>query len=459
MSDSMERDKIELLTSKEREEEEEMKRELLDMKMYETWYTYKDMKEILGFINESKDMANMANDEKNAQKELIESSSDCSPEVMLKTNLIQELEIQEHINNTSQSIHSHKSNHTSPIHEKTVTHDCNNSDLASAIVDSRNSVYTEKNLDSEDIFIRSQDNSNMRDSYSHNMSRYISLKSKNSSQDSDIINNSEKKMDIYSECDKKLDQWQINPLDSCVSENDVPLQEPNRPIVQDRMPFRLCKDAQTPEMLEKLLPALNFYLKQTAELWHSWHRTTDTKFQWGSPIQVGLIKDNLDKKSVTNIKTEQNEMECINKYSNERPNKRKSTMIFSLSDAINSSSDEDEYIIKKKKIQSYEDKNKELSLNKMVYTAKCNEKNKNLNHDNISKLFNNKEIEHFKMEYKKESKDCLPSELLSLCPKKIIPQIRKNINKNIKHIVNMSPNSIAHSSNEKKKCSEFDIQR
>lgn len=29
MSDSMERDKIELLTSKEREEEEEMKRELL----------------------------------------------------------------------------------------------------------------------------------------------------------------------------------------------------------------------------------------------------------------------------------------------------------------------------------------------------------------------------------------------------------------------------------------------
>lgn len=38
------------------------------MKMYETWYTYKDMKEILGFINESKDMANMANDEKDTQK-------------------------------------------------------------------------------------------------------------------------------------------------------------------------------------------------------------------------------------------------------------------------------------------------------------------------------------------------------------------------------------------------------
>lgn len=166
---------------------------------------------------------------------------------------------------------------------------------------------------------------------------------------------------------------------------------------------------------------------------------------------MGLTKDNLDKKSITNIKTEQNEMECINKYSNERANKRKSTMILSLSDAIYSSSDEDEYIIKKKKIQSYEDTNKKLNLNKMAYTAKCNEKNKNLNHDNISKLLDNKEIEHFKMEHKKESKDCLQSELLSLCPKKIIPQIRKNINKNIKHIVNMSPNnSIAHSSNEKK---------
>lgn len=36
--------------------------------MYETWYTYKDMKEILGFINESKDMANMGNDEKHVQE-------------------------------------------------------------------------------------------------------------------------------------------------------------------------------------------------------------------------------------------------------------------------------------------------------------------------------------------------------------------------------------------------------
>lgn len=205
---------------------------------------------------------------------------------MLKANLAQELEIQEH-NDATQSIHSYKSNHTSPIHERTSSHGCSNSDLAAAIADSRNSMYRGKKFDSKDTFIRLQDNSNIRDNYSHSTSKYISLKSKNSLQDSDIINSAETKMDTHSECDQKLDRWQINPLDSCVSENDVPLQEPNRPVVEDRMPFRLCKDAQTPETLEKLLPELNFYLKQTAELWHSWHRTTDTKFQWGSPIQVG----------------------------------------------------------------------------------------------------------------------------------------------------------------------------
>lgn len=47
------------------------------MKMYETWYTYKDMKQILGFINESKDMANMANDDKNAQTVCVLLFSNC----------------------------------------------------------------------------------------------------------------------------------------------------------------------------------------------------------------------------------------------------------------------------------------------------------------------------------------------------------------------------------------------
>lgn len=104
-------------------------------------------------------------------------------------------------------------------------------------------------------------------------------------------------MDMYSEHDQKLERWQINPLDSCVSENDVPLPQPERPLVEDSMPFKLCKEPQTSEGLEKLLHALNIHLKETAELWHSWHRTTDTKFQWGSPIQVGTSVQSISYRS------------------------------------------------------------------------------------------------------------------------------------------------------------------
>ncbi|KAF3427623.1 hypothetical protein E2986_08369 [Frieseomelitta varia] len=383
MSDSM--DKTEVLTSKQmEEEEEEMKRELIDMKLYETWYTYKDMKQILGFINESKDMANMVNDEKDVQKESMQSSGECTSEIMLKADLEQELEIQEH-NDASQS-NLYKPNHTSPIHERMSDHDCGNSDLATAIADSRNSMYRGKTFDSEDMFIKLQDNSNMRDSYSHSTNRYISLKSKNSLQDSDVINSAETKMDTYSE----------------------------------------------------------------SELWHSWHRTTDTKFQWGSPIQVGLAKDNLDKKLLKNIKTEQNQMECTNKHNNERPNKRKSTLILSsFSDIIYSSSDEDESIIKKKKIQSYEDTNRVLRSHKAVCTAKCSEKNRNQDNDSNPSADNLK-IENFEAEFKTKSIESSPSESISLCPKKVPQNVRRNIIKRRECVINVSPNSpLAHSSSEK----------
>ncbi|CAK9808196.1 MANBA [Anthophora plagiata] len=442
MSDSMERDKAELLTATEREEEE-MKRELLDMKMYETWYTYGDMKQILGFINESKDMANMTNDEKKAQKELVQTSNDA--EGMLKSNLAQQLEIQEHNDTQSQSMHSYRPNHTSPIRERISTHSCNSPDLAPDIADSRNSAYRGQNLDNEDTFIKSQDNLNIRENYSHSTSKYISLKSNNSSQDSDVINSTEAKMSTHSECNQKLERWQINPLDSCVSENDVPLQKPNRPVVEDRMPFRLCKDAQTPEMLEKLLPALNIHLKQTAELWHSWHRTADTKFQWGSPIQVGLANDNSDKKSLTNM-----DVEGTNKHNNERPNKRKSTLILSPTDIRYSNCDEDEKAFKKKKTQFHEDMNEILHSSKQVSTInKCSETDQNSDYDNTSILFDNNETESVKMEQKKKSKKCSPSKLISFHSNKITPPcVRKSINKNKDHVT--SPQSLlAHSSNEK----------
>lgn len=192
---------------------------------------------------------------------------------MPRTNLTQESEKQEHNNDASRS---YRSNIV-----------CSSPDLAPSVSDSRNSIYRGKNVDSEDLCVKLQDNSNMRDSYSHSASRYISSKPENSLQDSDVTNSTEINMDTISECNQKLERWQINPLAACVSENDVPLKELNRPVVEERMPFKLCNGAQTPEMLEKLLPALNLHLKQTAELWHSGRCTANTEIQWGSPIQVG----------------------------------------------------------------------------------------------------------------------------------------------------------------------------
>ena len=207
---------------------------------------------------------------------------------MPKTNLAQELEIQQEHSNTSRSLHLHRPRHSSPIIDRISTRSSGSPEPTPATVDSRNSAYRNKNLDSDDTVDRLHDNLDIRDSYSHNTNRYISLKSKNTSQDSHGMHSTETKMDTHPERDQKLERWQINPLDSCAGENDAPLQQPDRPLVQDRMLFsRLCKEAKTSEMLEKLMHTLNIHLKETAEMWYSWHRTTDTKIQWGSPIQVG----------------------------------------------------------------------------------------------------------------------------------------------------------------------------
>nr|XP_034176960.1 beta-mannosidase isoform X1 [Osmia lignaria] len=448
MSDNMQRDKPELLTAKEKKELEEMKKELLDMKMYETGYTYKHMKQILGVINESKNMANMSNDEKNVRKELLHSPNNCTRDVMPKTNLTQELEIQEH-NDTSQSIHSYRPNRASPIREQMFAHGCSSPDLEPVMNESRNSMYRSKNVDAENMFVKLQDNSNTRDNYIHNMNRYISLKSKSSLQDSDIINSIQMKMDTHSECEQKLDSWQINPLDSYVSENDVPLQEPNRPVVQDRMPFRLCKEARTPEMLEKLLPALNIHLKETAELWHSWHRTTDTKFQWGSPIQVGLTKDSSNRKLLTNSKTEQNQMENTNKRNSERANKRKSTLVLSSSNTEQCSNDEDEKIVKRPKIRSQEDINKVLYSYRDDCPVISGENDQNLTNDNVNKDFDNVEIDNCEIEPTRKAEERLSPELVPLYPRRIMPpNVRKTINKKKEH-TNVTPTcSLAHSSSE-----------
>nr|XP_031833723.1 beta-mannosidase [Nomia melanderi] len=454
MSNSMEQDKPEMLAAKEKEEEE-MKRELLDMKMYESWYTYKEMKQILGFINESKDMANVKmNDEKNAQKELSHTSNEGTSELMLKSNLMQELEIQED-NDVPKLINSHKSNHISPIHGQISSHNHGSPEHAghvSSNTDSRNYLYKNKALDNDDIFDRLHDNLNMRDTYSHSLNRCVSLKEKNILQDPHSTNNTEIKIDSHSNS-QKLEQWQINPLDSCISENDVPLREPERPIVQDRMPFKLCKDAETSESLEKLLIALNIHLKQTAELWHSWHRTADSKFQWGSPIQVGVTKSSLDTKSLTNSRTEENQMECTDRYNSQRPNKRKATLVVSSSNATNSS-DEDEKVIKRKK--TYEPSNRILrSYNETRVTA--GEQSQCLDDENINK--NITKTKNLKVEHKE--RQCLSPELLPSYSRKITPpNIRKYINKKKKHNISLLVSTLsAHDTTEEQNTTNLNFKQ
>ncbi|XP_076384002.1 beta-mannosidase [Megalopta genalis] len=437
MSNNMNRDKPELLTTKEKEEEE-MKRELLDMKMYESWYTYKEMKQILSFINESKDMANVGKDEKNAQKELLHTSNECTAELMPKSNLAQHLEIEED-NDTPNLIHPHKSNHTSPIHDQLSPCKHDSPELAPVIADSKNYLYRNKILDNADIFDRLHDNLNMRDNYSCNLNKYISFKGKNNLQDSHSTNDAEIKIDTHLNNSQKLERWQINPLDSCVSENDVPLPEPERPLVQDRTLFKLCKDTETSESFEKLLTTLNMHLKQTAELWYSQHRTADSKLQWGSPIQVEVAKNSLDRKSLTNSKTKENQMECTNTYNNERPNKRKSTLVVSSSNISYSGSDEDNKIIKKKKIQPYELSNRILSSYKETCVT-MDEKDQLLNNDNIRR--NITETENLDIEDKK--REYISHESFSSYSKNMIPRSTRDcFNKEQKDNVSILTNTLS----------------
>ncbi|KAG7202548.1 hypothetical protein KM043_009745 [Ampulex compressa] len=347
MSDSMDRDKIELLTAKEREEEEEMKRELTDMGMYDSGYTYKDMKEILSFISESKVMAYINNDNKVERKESLQSSKACTSDS--KTNLTQTLDMQERAE-LARPIYSYRTSCSSPTMYNRMS-----SSPESTILDMKNSVYRRKSSDSDDIFDRLHDDSMAKDGSTHNTSRYFSLKSKGSLPEGHNTRTMETKSNLVAEDNQLLDRWRINPLDFSVLENDVPLQQPERRLVQDRLSLKCFKDEQTPEKLDKTMHALNHHLNEIAELWHIWHHSTDSKFQWGSPIQVGTANSNLEKKSPTNTKHDQTKKESVSRYTHERSGKRKAATNISSYASTFSSEDEDEFdfvTVKRKKTKA-----------------------------------------------------------------------------------------------------------
>lgn len=118
----------------------------------------------------------------------------------------------------------------------------------------------------------------------HSTNRYLSLRSGNILRE--CQNTVEKNTDVQGEVVQKLERWQLNPLDVCDNENDVPLRQPNRPLARERAPFEHCK-AVTIDECEQLARTLSQHLKEMADLWYSWRPSSNSVFQWGSPIQVG----------------------------------------------------------------------------------------------------------------------------------------------------------------------------
>lgn len=160
---------------------------------------------------------------------------------------------------------------------------------------------------------------------------------------------------------------------------------------------------------------------------------------------MGLAKGSSDKKSLTYVKTEENQTECTNKCSNERPNKRKSAMALSYSDTRHSSSDEDERVFKKKKIQSYEGSSRILRSRKEVVVTR-DEKDQGSHDENISEDV--EVAETMNLEVTREREECLSPELSMYSVKMPPPNARRNINKKKHNINTPAKSSSIHDSDE-----------
>lgn len=155
---------------------------------------------------------------------------------------------------------------------------------------------------------------------------------------------------------------------------------------------------------------------------------------------------------LTNTKSVHNEMEYTRKYCNERPSKRKSASILSSPDLTYSSSDEDENIVKKKKMQSHEDASRMLRSRKDISTATCSEMDRkfNINRDDANKLFDNAEIGDIVMECKMEAKENLSNKSHSVSRRNIAsPVVKKNVNGRNEHVDESLECPLAHNSKDK----------
>ncbi|XP_011151882.1 uncharacterized protein LOC105190697 [Harpegnathos saltator] len=363
--DSMEREKKERLAKEL--ESQMMKQQLIGMGIYEGTETYEQMKDLLGFLNNSETTLNVATDNKHTRKKDNEQHSDneCLSEMRSETDASQEQMV------VTQDLPkvTYKPSHTLPTvvqqERKSSRHSSSpeSSPLStnSTIFDVRSSVQRCKSTENDEAVTTTT----LEKHEQTGTNRPVLSKPGNSTQEcqnsSPDTKTREMQCAMQSTYYQQLERWRMNPFDVCINENDVPLQQP-----RSRLAARKCAPSSgchnktyTSEQHDQKMRALGQHLREMADLWYSWQRPANAKFEWGVPIEVGTANGSLDRKPVTEPKTELIKAEYTYRDSYERSSKRKANSLIARECASlnkDSSSDEDDQYefarIKKKKTQS-----------------------------------------------------------------------------------------------------------
>lgn len=90
---------------------------------------------------------------------------------------------------------------------------------------------------------------------------------------------------------QRQERWRMNPFDVCINENDVPLRQPKRRLAMRNsaplFPPGCRNNKYTSEQQDQIKRALSLRLREVADMWYSWQRPANAKFEWGAPIEVG----------------------------------------------------------------------------------------------------------------------------------------------------------------------------
>ncbi|XP_014609497.1 PREDICTED: serine/threonine-protein kinase pakD-like [Polistes canadensis] len=280
----------ESVTMTNTEKREKMKKELEKVGMYQPNVPLDYMKQVFDAIQESKEMANIPINNAGNQKDMLHSINNLTnkPDITIKGDSISETD-----NNRAKPSCSYNTY-------------CNNSSSESPKPRNKRNIANKKKT--------TDDNDGNDNGADKNLSRQ---KSKNNTLQESCNLRVEKKMSsLQKDFLYQTKRWKINPLDSQCNQKDVALQQPKRPPIQERLPFRLCKGTHTEEESVKILNDLNIHLKNMANLWLNCHdNTTESMFQWGTPIQVDTDNNSLGRiPSMVDCYYDEDDIDMISNY-------------------------------------------------------------------------------------------------------------------------------------------------